>query len=180
MKYLWYTYKNAYNKNECKNIYNSIISSENSTLIDRPGQNKNVNVKIFNTDKNILELLSGFFSTVKETNRENFGLELFTDIPTSGNLNIYSGKTNSYGYHSHFAELASMQDLKFTAILNISLNPYVGGEFDFFVGEDSHVEDLDEPGSILIFPSFLWHRVRPVTNGERLTVSYWFYGPNFR
>jgi PKHD-type hydroxylase len=37
-----------------------------------------------------------------------------------------------------------------------------------------------EPGSGVVLPSFLAHRVTPVTAGERITVVAWMHGPTFR
>ena len=35
-------------------------------------------------------------------------------------------------------------------------------------------------GSIIIFPSSFWHRVRPVISGVRKSLVIWFQGPSFR
>jgi PKHD-type hydroxylase len=42
------------------------------------------------------------------------------------------------------------------------------------------VPELKEPGSLLVFPSYIQHRVTPVTKGERVTISRWLSGPNFK
>ena len=59
-----------------------------------------------------------------------------------------------------------------------------GGEFDIeIIGprEDIRYETLKlSKGSIVIFPSDKWHRVRPVTSGERKSLVTWFRGPPFR
>jgi PKHD-type hydroxylase len=180
MKYLWYTYDKVYKHAECQQISDYLKPLHQQSLVDQPGQNKNVDVKSFLTTDKVQEMLQGFFFSVKNANREYFGLELYPEIPETGNLNIYHGDKNSYGYHRDFADFGSMSDIKLTAILNISTETYTGGQFDFFTGEDQHIKELDNTGSILIFPSFLWHRVRPVTQGQRITLSFWFYGPNFR
>jgi len=36
------------------------------------------------------------------------------------------------------------------------------------------------PGSIIVFPSFLMHRVKPVTKGTRYSLVAWFVGPSFK
>lgn len=180
MQYLWYTYDQIYQPADCQRIVDYLKPLQDQHLADQPGPGKNVNVKSFRTTEKIQQMLEGFFYLVKNANREYFGLELYPEIPESGNLNLYHGEKNSYGYHRDYTDLGSMSDIKLTAILNVSVEKYQGGEFEFFTGEDSHVQELDNPGSVLIFPSFLWHRVRPVTEGQRITLSYWFYGPNFR
>ena len=61
---------------------------------------------------------------------------------------------------------------------------YEGGEFDIEIKgprEDIRYETLKlSKGSIVIFPSDKWHRVRPVTSGERKSLVTWFRGPPFR
>ena len=34
-------------------------------------------------------------------------------------------------------------------------------------------------GSIIIFPSYTWHRVTPVTRGTRLSLVQWNLGPGY-
>ena len=40
--------------------------------------------------------------------------------------------------------------------------------------------ELRKKGSILIFPSFVEHRVTPVTKGVRKSLVGWYEGPKFR
>ena len=55
---------------------------------------------------------------------------------------------------------------------------YEGGELQFRYGmEDSYVKI--GRGEIVIFPSFILHRVTPVTEGKRRVVVGWGLGPNF-
>ena len=35
-------------------------------------------------------------------------------------------------------------------------------------------------GSIVVFPSYTWHRVSPVTSGTRLSLVQWNLGPGFK
>ena len=37
---------------------------------------------------------------------------------------------------------------------------------------------IDEQGSITFFPSYLLHRVSPVTKGERWVIVVWVHGSN--
>ena len=65
---------------------------------------------------------------------------------------------------------------------------YKGGELEF----DFRQNDPDKPnkkikckeilpkGSLIVFPSFVWHRVCPVTKGERNSLVIWNLGYPFR
>jgi PKHD-type hydroxylase len=35
-------------------------------------------------------------------------------------------------------------------------------------------------GTVTMFPSYLLHRVTPVTSGERYSLTIWAHGPAFR
>ena len=41
-------------------------------------------------------------------------------------------------------------------------------------------KELENKGDLIVFPSHLWHRVRPVTSGKRLSLVVWFIGPPFK
>jgi PKHD-type hydroxylase len=78
--------------------------------------------------------------------------------------------------------------------VTISLNDpdeYVGGnlEFDFRNQVDwernkkKAIKSCDEirpRGSIIVFPSFCWHRVAPVTSGTRYSLVIWNLGRPFK
>ena len=52
---------------------------------------------------------------------------------------------------------------------------YTGGKFEF---EDGAEPSTDQ-GSLVVFPSFLKHRVCPVEEGTRYSLVSWFTGPAF-
>lgn len=56
---------------------------------------------------------------------------------------------------------------------------YEGGEFQVFDGEPITIKE-NRPGSFIVFPSFIQHRVLPVTKGTRRSLVGWASGPKFR
>jgi len=68
---------------------------------------------------------------------------------------------------------------------------YEGGELEFdFKNYDPHMRDESKhlvkakeilpKGSIIVFPSFVWHRVKPVTKGTRYSLVMWNIGYPFK
>jgi PKHD-type hydroxylase len=77
---------------------------------------------------------------------------------------------------------------------------YEGGEFELMVGDNTESEDkkndlkgdgffdikplplphFREKGSAMFFPSFTYHRVKPVTKGTRRSLVVWFRGPKWQ
>ena len=58
---------------------------------------------------------------------------------------------------------------------------YEGGDFELRDGTANPLNqtELKQKGTVLIFPSFLSHRVKPVTKGVRKTLVAWFEGKAF-
>ena len=74
-----------------------------------------------------------------------------------------------------------VRKLSFTILLN---DEFEGGQFQFEVGSPESKERIQtvdmKKGDIVIFPSYVWHRVTPVTKGERHSLVGWIHGPNWR
>lgn len=43
-----------------------------------------------------------------------------------------------------------------------------------------YTPDFNKLGSVMVFPSFMMHRVKPVTKGTRYSAVSWFLGPPFK
>lgn len=130
------------------------------------------------------------------------------EIHTAENIQIARYKKGMfYDWHpdgkgDHFSAYKSIGDPKLhnrvrKLSMSIFLNDdYEGGEFEFatFHHQSEHMEKTwkDRPapgyqihipevktGSVLIFPSDMWHRVKPITKGIRYTLVVWFLGPPY-
>ena len=60
---------------------------------------------------------------------------------------------------------------------------YEGGDFEFDMrntyngsNEPYVCNEIKPKGSIVVFPSFVWHRVKPVTSGTRYSLVIWNLG----
>lgn len=91
--------------------------------------------------------------------------------------------TNSGHYdwhHDVWFKSARSYARKLSVIAQLSLPAeYQGGVLEFFGVENPAVQFAPR-GSVLIFPSFLQHRVLPVTKGTRRSLVTWVEGPNWR
>jgi len=57
---------------------------------------------------------------------------------------------------------------------------YTGGQFEFSHVTDFPANEFTAKGSILVFPSALFHRVTPTTAGVRRSLVSWIEGPCWR
>ena len=73
---------------------------------------------------------------------------------------------------------------KLSMIINLTdPNEYKGGELQFCFNDKepgknkpSLCREVKPRGSVVVFPSFLWHRVTPVTKGVRYSLVCWNLG----
>jgi PKHD-type hydroxylase len=87
-----------------------------------------------------------------------------------------------YTWHSDvFWESNNVYDRKLSMVIQLSHpEEYVGGELELDVQNGPDPELLKKRGSIIVFPSFLHHRVLPVVSGKRNSLVIWKNGPSWR
>jgi PKHD-type hydroxylase len=69
---------------------------------------------------------------------------------------------------------------KLTLVVQLSHpEDYEGGDLEF-IGETTSEPELKEYGTAVIFPSFVCHRVTPITSGQRISLVCWISGPPYR
>ena len=73
---------------------------------------------------------------------------------------------------------------KISAIIQLSdEQDYEGGDFEFSIANDEGDENYfgtRKKGSLILFPAFLGHRVRPITKGVRYSIVTWILGDAFK
>ena len=90
------------------------------------------------------------------------------------------GPEQHYNWHVDVFPLAGLPyDRKLTAVCLLNdPSEFTGGEFQIRLYSE-YTAPLVK-GSVIAFPSFLEHRVVPVTSGIRKTATMWLRGPRFR
>ena len=106
----------------------------------------------------------------------------------SGSDALQYGIYSDGGYYDWHVDIID-DSIKFPRKLSMTIwlndpDEYEGGEFDIEVEgprKDLRYDSIKLPkGSIVVFPSSMWHRVRPVTCGVRKSLVTWFRGAPFR
>lgn len=92
--------------------------------------------------------------------------------------------TNYYGDGGHYdwhADLGpGISNRKLSVVLQLSdPKDYVGGELQMNTG-GGITSVLQEYGLLCFFPSFVLHRVTPLTSGTRTSLVTWLCGANLR
>jgi len=93
-----------------------------------------------------------------------------------------SNENGHYDWHvdSHFGEIdpegfGLHRKLSMTLLLN---DDFEGGEFEYNLSKPKNIEI--KKGTAIFFPSFVLHRVSPVTKGIRKSLVVWVEGPRWK
>ena len=107
----------------------------------------------------------------------NFNVEKNAEVQFT---EYHSNQRHHYDWHHDIDwNSANNKDRKLSITVQLSDgNDYKGGDFEF--DEVKTNADFKSKGTILIFPSYLRHRVLPVTSGTRRSLVAWFYGPKWK
>ena len=156
------SYKHNWTRGEISNGTKSNRSSEIAWLGDR-------------------ELLAMLLRMVKKIN-----IDSRWNLSITGVEAVQFGKYGEgdfYGWHidEHKQPVnGNVRKISMTLFLN---EDYEGGEFDLEIYKpetDPRYKTFKlTSGSAIFFRSDQWHRVRPITSGNRESLVAWFYGPPY-
>jgi len=177
----WY-WKNVYSIDELKQLHNIFNEKVNKNAIDAPASGTTKNLNLITCEwRNLKDKLSELEQAALKANADNFGYNIWPQYNTNNVLlNEYDGaKKGEYDWHKDGSNNHTY-DLKFTMLINASLEPYDGGQFYLFQnGGPKHVPELDTPGNVIMFKSHIQHKVYPVTKGKRHSITIFYSGPRF-
>jgi PKHD-type hydroxylase len=186
MKNVWEVWESALSAEECDGIIakaqsypekEATVGFDKHNRVDQNLRESAVRWLPPTQEPALVQRLMGF---VNSSNRTNFGFDIVS--PFDIQFTEYHGtKSGKYDWH-HDVRLDSLMpyDRKLSVVVQLSSREdYEGGEFEFSTVQ--HPGAIFEPrGSLLIFPSFLQHRVLPVTRGIRYSLVTWVEGPRWR
>ena len=136
-------------------------------------------------DKWILDEIRPFFIDANISSNWNFDIDEFESFQ----FTIYKD-TNYYDWHIDMGEepykegplKGKIRKLSMSILLS-DPNDFEGGNLEFDYREnDSPITryEFANKGSCVVFPSFIYHRVTPVTKGTRYSLVIWAVGKAFR
>lgn len=115
-----------------------------------------------------------------EANSVAFGFNLW-QLPPLQFTQYSAEREEFYNWHEDITWVRSgLVHRKLSMIIQLS-DPasYEGGDFELQDTKGDPVQ-IRAQGSVIVFPSFLTHRVTPVTKGVRYSLVGWMEGPKFR
>jgi PKHD-type hydroxylase len=116
--------------------------------------------------------------TVRSLNTQTWKYDL-TGFSEPFQYTVYHGEEGGhYDWHVDHGPLKVQRKLSISVQLSDG-DSYDGCDLQFMSGNKLQIAPR-ERGAIIAFPSYVLHRVTPVTRGVRKSLVVWVTGPNFR
>ena len=124
----------------------------------------------------VYDLISPYMFTANEQAGWKYNITAAQDCQVTRYTKdgFYNWHIDGMGSHSELDGEGTTRKLSMSVILN---SDYEGGDLEMRDLENK-IPRLEE-GSIIVFPSFVEHRVTPVTEGIRYSLVIWFVGPPY-
>lgn len=110
-------------------------------------------------------------------NQERYGFEI---LGFHYNLQLAKyGEGDFFNWHLDFG-VGPISNRKLSITVQLSdPDEYEGGELQFMINQNA-ITAPKEKGTAIVFPSFIMHRVTPITKGTRQSIVGWISGPPYR
>jgi len=117
---------------------------------------------------------------VAEANRSHFRFDI-EEFAERAQVAYYGAGTKGFfDWHSDVGDGPLARRRKLTIVVQLSApETYDGGDLE--MNGSGHIERASRArGTAILLPSFILHRVSPVTRNERYSLTLWAHGPEFR
>lgn len=178
------TIPDAFSVADCERLI--AISKDNQTKDAKlVGQSRDHNIR--RSDLTWLDDIDGtewvmdrIIDVVRDCNRNAFNFDL-TEFSESAQIARYgSEREGHFDWHSDIGAGQFAGKRKLTIVVQLSdASDYEGGVLEV-QPSTALVSAQKNRGTATVFPSYLLHRVTPVSKGERYSLTVWAHGPAFR
>lgn len=183
----YWVFENAVTKETCQDIINlgkdrwqvgeiqrNVVSKKS---VDEQSRKSDV---AWSNDQWLYELCWDYLNSANTNSNWNFKIDScelmqITRYKTNGHYDFHFDGNGFTAYNMPNNKFLhrKTRKLSMTIVLN---EDYEGGEFEFF---DDKRLIKEKTGTVIVFPSYIVHRVRPVTKGIRYSLVVWFCGEPF-
>ncbi len=173
--------------NNIENYCDSLELKDGKIVTDEYVNNVRISkVAFMNKNENTEWLFEKFNYVINRTNHEYYGFDLYGY--ESIQYTTYD-KDGTFDWHTDLlyddklgnTKEGDTRKLSLVMLLNTPGEDFTGGEFLINAGKQEDAIKIDmSRGTVVMFPSFVPHRVAPILSGVRKSLVIWVEGPKFR
>lgn len=161
------------------------VLGEGGSIVDSDDIRRSSVLMISRRDPEAVELFKMIDSLVHYINSEYYQFDLSYGFDGVQYAEYHGETSDKYDFHCDFIWGEQMRDPRDVRKLSISLvlsspSEFEGGDFEYVPGSAARYKVEQQKGRVLAFPSWVIHRVTPVTKGIRRSLVLWARGPRLK
>lgn len=181
----YYYYTKGFNDNELNKIYKDVATLDfvQASTIDATEVNKQIrssSVKWIPKNQQWVWLYEKLMNMAIEANNTLWKFNLYTILDDIQYTEYYASEGGHYTWHQDFGPGGpSLRKVSITVQL-AGPDEYEGGDLEYWQGGLDVIKAPKDRGVVFIFPSYMMHRVTPVTKGTRRSFVLWVGGEHYK
>jgi len=139
--------------------------------------------KVRNVEQQVLPIsdkgwpLTRILELARQANNARFKFDISGFLDIDAPMLMKYEKGGHYDWHIDTGNKVCHRKLSFTLQLSDSKD-YQGGDIEF-MGSKVNTKAMRQKGTIIVYPSFVPHRITKITKGIRHAIVGWIHGPTF-
>jgi PKHD-type hydroxylase len=181
----YYYYTNGFNSEELDKVYKDVatLDFEQATTIDSKSNGKEIrssSVKWIPNTSQWSWLYFKLMDLAVQANNALWHFDLYSVQDSIQYTEYYATENGHYTWHQDFGPgTPSLRKISITVQLS-GPDEYEGGDLEYWQGGNNIIQAPKDKGVIFIFPSYMMHRVTPVTKGIRRSFVLWVGGEHYK
>lgn len=181
----YYYYTNGFNSEELDKVYKDVatLDFEQATTIDSKSNGKEIrssSVKWIPNTSQWSWLYFKLMDLAVQANNALWHFDLYSVQDLIQYTEYYATENGHYTWHQDFGPgTPSLRKISITVQLS-GPDEYEGGDLEYWQGGNNIIQAPKDKGVVFIFPSYMMHRVTPVTKGIRRSFVLWVGGEHYK
>jgi PKHD-type hydroxylase len=180
----FYWFNRAFSYEELNKIYNDLnnVPFERAAVINDNGKVRRSNIKWIPKTEQWDWLYFKLMELAQIANDECWQFDLHTAPEMIQYTEYDAEELGHYDWHQDIGPgVPSLRKVSITVQLS-EADEYEGGDLHIWLGGDMSNSDIGPrgAGNVVIFPSYMPHRVAPVTKGIRRSFVLWLGGEHYK
>jgi len=181
----YYYYTNGFNNEELDKVYKDVatLNFEQASTIDSKSNGKEVrssSVKWIPNNQQWNWLYFKLMDMAVQANNALWHFDLYSVQDLIQYTEYYATENGHYTWHQDIGPgNPSLRKISLTVQLS-GPDEYEGGDLEYWKGGNEIIQAPKDKGLVFIFPSYMMHRVTPVTKGTRRSFVLWVGGEHYK
>jgi len=181
----YYYFTNGFNNEELDKIYKDVatLNFEKASTIDSKSNGKEIrssSVKWIPNNQQWSWLYLKLMDMAVQANNALWHFDLYSVPDLIQYTEYYATENGHYTWHQDFGPgTPSLRKVSITVQLS-GPDEYDGGDLEYWKGGNDIIKAPRDKGLVFIFPSYMMHRVTPITKGTRRSFVLWVGGEHYK